>query len=274
MKRRPWILVLLAILHFLAPLGNIILNAVITHEDILAYIVRATSPEYLMANWFIIIIPIIAGYSIYACQRWSFYAYILSMALLFYFSYSGYMSKVEHLSLFPVILVYLVNISIVTYFLVPAVRNIYFDRRMRWWEIQSRYEASFNCLWFNIKSKRWIEGKVTNISENGLFMNSNEIPGDKLQIEIMLTVKNDEIFDFHGETIIHDQKGFLGFGVKFDHTKDSRKQIKEIIDQLDRNGKKIEHLNIRPEDSFSYWVRTLVTTGQGFFPAKSKKSKN
>ena len=93
MRRRPWALVILAGLHFLAPIGNIILNAVIQKTNVMEYFVFAMSPGYLMRNWVIIVAPVVAGIAIYACQRWSFFVYFLAISGLFYFSYTGYLAK-------------------------------------------------------------------------------------------------------------------------------------------------------------------------------------
>ncbi len=273
MRRRPWSLILLAILHFLAPIGNIIFNALIVNRNVFEYLVYALSPEYLIRNWVIVVAPIVAGYSIYACKKWSFYVYLFSITALFVFSYTGYLSKAESISLFPIIAVYVVNIIVVSYFLIPAVRNIYFDRRMRWWEIQPRYKCNFNCTWSQVGRGTPVEGEVGNISENGLFVKSNEMPSDNSEIQIHLPVTSPGAQQgFRGEAIIHNRSDAVGFGVKFVHTKESKVLAKEIVQDLEQKGMRISTLDGRPEDSFSYWLRTLLTTGKGLVPRKEASS--
>ncbi len=273
MRRRPWSLILLAILHFLAPIGNIIFNALIVNRNVFDYLVYALSPEYLIRNWVIVVAPIIAGYSIYACKKWSFYVYLFSITALFVFSYTGYLSKAESISLFPIIAVYVVNIIVVSYFLIPAVRNIYFDRRMRWWEIQPRYKCNFKCTWSQVGRDTPVEGEVGNISENGLFVKSNEMPSDNSEIQIHLPTTSTQAQEgFRGEAIIHNRSDAVGFGVKFVHTKESKALAKEIVQDLEKKGMRISTLDGRPEDSFSYWLRTLLTTGKGLVPKKETSS--
>jgi hypothetical protein len=272
MRRRPWALVILAILHFLAPIGNVVLNAIISEKDILEYFVMAMSPEYLAANWIIVVAPLVAGAAIYACKKWSFYVYMFAITTLFVFSYAGYLSKSESIGLFPVLFVYVVNIFVVSYFLIPAVRNIYFDRRLRWWEIQARYKCQFKCVWKMPKQDSGYSGRIENISENGLFVKSDEWPQDHAEIDIVLPFDQGLVAHFKGQVILHKRADADGFGVKFIHNKETRRFAKNIIADLEEQGMRISAIDGRPEDSFTFWVRTLVTTGKGLLPNKEKTS--
>lgn len=274
MRRRPWALIMLAVLHFIAPVGNVILNALITGRDVVSYLIYSMSPEYLESNWVIIVAPLLAGGAIYACKRWSFFVYILAITSLFVFSYSGYLSKAGMISFFPVLMVYIVNISVVSYFLLPAVRNIYFDRRMRWWEIQPRYKCDLRCQWSLFNGGTSHEGRVGNISRNGLFLKSDIMPEDQTQVHISLPVEKDKQIEVIGESIIHNRVDAVGFGIKFVHSKDSKKVINELIVDLEAKGMRISTLDGRPEDSFSYWIRTLLTTGKGLIPDKENSKRN
>jgi len=269
MRRRPWPLVVLAVLHFLAPIGNIIFNALLLNRSIASYFVYAMSPEYIVTNWVIIVAPVVAGFSIYSCKRWSFYIYLISITALFVVSYEGYQSKAHMMSLLPIVVVYLINILVVSYFLIPTVRNIYFDRRMRWWEIQARYKSDFKSTWMSPSTKDSHSGVVSNISINGLFLKSEELPKDKEMVSVKIKFGQEQ-FDFSGEAIIHNRVDALGFGVKFQHSKESKKNAQSIVDFLESKGHRITQLDARPEDSFSFWLRTLLTTGKGLLPKKDK----
>lgn len=266
MKRRPWSLVLLAFFHFLAPFGNVIFNALISKRGIASYVDMAASPAYLSKNWVMFIAPIIAGIAIYACKKWSFYVYLLSITALFAFSYYAFQSKGGSLSPMYLGLAYVVNISVVIYFLIPAVRNVYFDRRMRWWEIKPRYQCDYKANWKFEEDEVIHDGEVGNISVNGLFLKSIIMPRDQDLVEITIPFNEGVVGKFTGQVIFHKAAKKIGFGVQFVHTKDSKKLAKEIVQFLDDNGQRINALDIRPEDSLTYWIRTLVTTGKGLLP--------
>lgn len=271
MRRRPWALVILAVLHLMAPLGNVVMNALIANRDVVEYLSLSLSSAYITKNWIMLVAPIIAGISIYACKRWSFYVYLFSITALFAFSYIGYQSKMNSITLWPVLFVYLINVGIVTYFLIPAVRSIYFDRRLRWWEIQARYRCDLQCQWFSKSRNETQPGHVENISENGLFLKAEVYPDSQSMVEITLPVGSDTEVKVEGEAILHNRVDAIGFGVKFKHTAESKRLIKQIVADLDAQGLRISTLDLRPEDSFTYWVRTLMTTGKGLLPRRENR---
>jgi hypothetical protein len=270
MKRRPWALVVLAVLHFSAPVGNFLLSAWVSGISPALYMQKVMTPAYLSKNWVMWVTPPIAGLAIYACKRWSLYVYFIAITILFAFSYFGYQSRAASMSWLLLLLIYIINVGLVVYFLVPAVRNIYFDRRMRWWEIRPRYSCNYQVQWQFEDDTVLHPGEVGNISENGLFLKSEIFPREQDMIEIQLPVGDDQFHKFRGQVIFHKKADRIGFGVEFEHTKDTKSMAKKITDQLDAQGKRIQTLELRPEDSFTYWIRTLVTTGRGLFPKKTQ----
>lgn len=272
MRKRPWTLIVLAVLHVFAPFGNIIFNALITGQSVEFYMRRSLSLDYLQANWVIVLAPIIAGVAIYACKKWSFYVYLLSIVALFIASYQGYLSKAGSLGLAPVIFVYLINILVVVYFLIPAVRNIYFDKRMRWWEVKPRYKCDYTAQWKFEDDEVVHAGHINNFSVNGLFLKSDIIPRDEDLIEITVPFDGGVKAHLTGRVVFHSRAKSIGFGVQFEHDKESKKITAAVSQDLERQGMRIDRLEVRPEDSFCYLVRTLVTTGKGFVPKQDSRS--
>lgn len=267
MKQRPWVLVVLAALHAFAPIGNIAFNAILMKRNILDYFVYAAQVEYLQRNWFVIVGPLVAGFAIYACKKWSFFVYLIAITMLFFFSYNGYMSKADSISIIPVIFVYLVNVVIVSYFLLPAVREIYFDPRLRWWESQPRYRCDYESSWSD--GGQGAKGVVGNFSINGLFLKSDHFPEDGTQIQVTIKTDNGEK-SFSGQTIHHGRQNAVGFGVQFAHTKDSTQAAKTIVSHLEEKGMRITQRDPGNEDSFIYWAKNLFTTGSGIIPKKDR----
>lgn len=245
------------------------MNAQLAGKDLGEYFQMAMSSAYLSKNWIMIVTPIIAAIAIYACKKWSFYVYMLAITTLFVFSYVGFQSKNGDLGMTALIAVYLINITVVVYFLIPAVRNIYFDRRMRWWEVKPRYNCNFSAKW-NFEDNDVIhEGEVGNISVNGLFLKSEIYPRDEDMVEIEIPFDNGKDVKFSGKVVFHSTAGKIGFGVQFNHDKLSKQAATEITNDLDAKGMKAPGIQLRPEDSLTFWLRTLVTTGKGLIP-KSK----
>ena len=272
MRRRPWTLIVLAVCHILAPFGNIIFNAVIAGRDVGDYFMQSLSLQYLSANWVMILAPVIAGVAIYACKRWSFYIYLISITVLFISSYQGYLSKAGTISLAPVFFAYFINVVVVVYFLIPAVRNIYFNRRMRWWEIKPRYQCDYSASWKFVDDEIVHSGHINNFSVDGLFLKSDIIPRDEDFIEVQVPFDGQGEAKLTGQVIFHSKTKSLGFGVQFQHDKESKKITSALTSDLDRKGMRIDRLEVRPEDSFGFWVRTLLTTGKGLLPRQNPRN--
>jgi hypothetical protein len=270
MRRRPWSLVILAFLHLIAPVGNIALNAALAGRPLIDYFSYAFSWVYIEKNWPMILAPMIAGVAIYACKKWSFYVYLLAITALFVFSYIGFLSKEGAIGFFPLLLVYLVNIAVVVFFLIPAVRNIYFDRRMRWWEIKPRYHCDFKAEWQFEDDTVTHPGEIGNISLNGLFLKSEIYPRDEDVVTIQIPFDGREPVQLKGRVVFHRNTEKLGFGVQFEHNQQSKQEATAMVQALEDKGQRVNSLEIRPEDSLTFWLRTLLTTGKGLIPKVNK----
>ena len=263
MNRRPWPIVLLAFFHLLAPIVNIALNAMYSHKSVLSHFAIALSWPYLVTNWGTILIPVLCAWAIYSCKRWSFYLYFALLGVLFYLNYQGYMSKSDSFSLVPLFIVYTINLLVVTYFLVPAVRNIYFNPRLRWWEQNSRYSSNFSCT-FEINGKKY-PGHISNLSLGGLFIKTDDYPADYAYL--LTTFEEDNnTYSFRGRAILHYHQEKVGFGVEFIHTPQSFVQAKKICSHLETQGNLIERDSKNQEDSLWGWAKKAFTSGKGFFP--------
>jgi hypothetical protein len=259
--------VVLAVLHFLAPVGNIVLNALMQGESLGRYLVFAFSPYYLSRNWPIVLAPIVAGAAIYACKRWSYYVFLLAMSGLVIFSSMSYWSKADIVSIWFFLGVCLCNILLVSYFLIPAVREVYFNRRMRWWETQTRYRTNFRCQWRELNTAEMKPGIVANFSESGLFLKSDLHPQDREAIHIEIPF-NQGVVSFAGVAVIHNRSDALGFGVHFLHTPESLQHARSMVADFAKKGFAETGGPLRPEERFTYWVRTLITSGRGWIPGQ------
>ena len=169
MKHRPYILILLSAFHCLAPIGNWYLNAMWAQMSFFEYVSVFFQPQNISRQWPHLVLPIIAGIAIYACKKWSFFVYLLCMLGLLLASYFGYSERAGTITMLPIILAYSLNLIIVTYFLVPAVRKVYFDPRLRWWETLPRYSCNILAN-VNDQGKEFT-GQISNFSEAAFFSN-------------------------------------------------------------------------------------------------------
>lgn len=265
MRQRPWILVLLAALHLLAPVVNLYINSTWARMDFFHYLDLYFEPHNIEKNWPNLALPIFAGISIYLCKKWSFFLYLLAISGLFLKSYFGYLERTQEVSLFYLLSVYAVNISVVAYFLIPAVRKIYFDPRMRWWETLPRYHFNQQCTY--VDEGVQFHGEALNISEGGAFIQSENVPKDKSVIQIDLNYQNLKI-QVVGSVIIHQGIKTPGFGVKFAEDTEQSAGIKKLIQILHSEGRIIEYRH--KGESLKDWLKGLIK-GKGLVPQAPRK---
>lgn len=266
MKRRPWILIVLAFGHGVAPFFNLIFDALWAGVPFLHYVQLFFMPHNFSKHWFHFLAPMIAGGMIYLCRKWSFLVYVTIMVALAFVSYASYSTRWDLYNPTPLILAYVLNIGFVTYFFLPAVRNVYFDPRLRWWETSPRYQTQIDCS-FLIGSESF-PGNIGNFSQSGLFIKSERVPDDHSIIRLEFAFENLQC-QFQGQVIHHAKLLSKGFGVQFIHNPQSKKSAKMIADRLHLQGLLQPNRNFGHEDTFRWWIRQVMKTGQGLMPIKS-----
>jgi len=227
MKKRPLSIYILTALHLLAPLFTVISSRLIKNQSLA--IDTLFTMESVAANWPGYILPIIGALCIYLCKKWSMVAYLITMTALFIISFINFQSEASGGSLALLTLVWAVNISVVIYFLRPALRQIYTDPKIRWWEQSQRYNSSLDAI-FNFDEMQG-EGEIINISKTGLLLKTDSPLNDNNQIDVKIKLSPDEFISLSGQVIKHKQIT-QGFGVKFDKSSTNKKSAKQIINTL------------------------------------------
>jgi hypothetical protein len=261
MKRKPWSIIFLALLHVLAPLGNIIMNSFRsgrTLENTWNFWLY-TLPKPLFFAY--VVLPPIAGFFIYICRRWSYWSYVACLGFIFLANVYGFWTSVNWMNFVTLLVVLLADVLAVAYFVVPSVRQIYFDPRMRWWETAPRYV--FNIHGFMGSHS----GFVKNISEGGAFVESQSSYPEGSVVEVTWSFEG-ESFVVPGKVVYQRKQGpsVFGYGVRFDHTPQTQKGMRLLITRLEKEGKLIRDRLPGPEDSFAVWLKKLIVNREGLFP--------
>lgn len=265
MKRRPWPLIVLAALHFLAPLGNKVTGAYLAQMDFMSYLQlwwHYATPVMIIAG---VILPLLGGLLILICRRWSYYLYLLMIAFLLIYSIQAAFTHNQITAYLFLGLIVVFDLLVVSYFMVPIIRSIYFDPRMRWWESANRYRLE-TLVTFDQNGQSH-QGRIANFSSTGLFINCNFIPSDETEISLNFSYGGVEIVA-KGVVIHHGQMNRLGFGVQFLPSTELKHSSNKLVAVLDKEGLKIRDRLPGPEDSFIHWLKTLLTTGKGLVPEK------
>ncbi|HEY8270342.1 MAG TPA: PilZ domain-containing protein [Pseudobdellovibrionaceae bacterium] len=261
MKRKPWPIILLALLHVFAPLGNLLMNSYRSGRSIeLTWnFWHYTLPKSLFFTY--VFLPPLAGVLIYICRRWSYWCYVGCLSLIFLGNVYGFWTSVNWINFVTLFMVLLVDVLVVAYFVVPSVRQVYFDPRMRWWETAPRYDFEVPAAMNGQASV------IKNISEGGALVEAPSSYSEGQGVELTWSYKG-ESFSLSGKVVYRKPVNSLyGFGVRFDSTSQVQKTMKPLIALLHKEKRMIRNLP-GPEDSFTAWVKKLIVNREGLFPKR------
>jgi hypothetical protein len=265
MERRPWPIVILAFLHLLEPACKIVLYSLYWHLP-MNKIIYATS---LKSPWvffmFFLAFPI-AGVAIFCVKRWSLPVFMAIEAMTLIGHFQNFYHAPQYFSLFLVCSLSLLNLIVVSYFLIPAVRLAYLDPKIRWWESKPRYVVEWHVK--ITQGTHSMAATILNISMGGVLLRESVEALDKnknIQVEFS---HRDEHFTLRGH-IAHQSiiKGVYQYGVRFERlSKVNKRRLHGCLKSLEKSG-----AERRPRKEWFYlslwqWLYKLVTTGQGLVP--------
>lgn len=264
MKRKPWAIIILAVLHLLAPLGNLIINAHRTGATVAQHWNYWLQVVPLLLFLSYTLLPILAGVFIFVCKKWSYWAYLGCLFLIFLSSLYGFSTNANLINFLFLMGLLLIDFLAVAYFVVPAVRNVYLDPKLRWWEAAPRYSFE-NAVEINGSHET---GQIKNISEGGLFAMSLTDLKEGDQAKLVWTFEG-TVYQVEGKIVYKTARARSeGFGIQFTHNAESQKQLKMLCSKLREQGKIVPDRLPGPEDSFMHWLKKLLVKHEGLFPKR------
>lgn len=264
MKRKPWPLIIIAVLHILAPFGNLLLNATKSGRSLSEqwFYWSQVLPKSLVFIY--IIVPIVAGLLILICRRWSYWLYLVCLGLVFISNVYSFTTNANLMSFLLLVVVVVADLLVVAYFVVPSVQKVYFDPRLRWWEAAPRYH-------FDIEGQvNGTAAYIKNLGQGGLYLTTGPELAEGDRADIFWNFEGVEV-RMPGKVVYKSNRpGFPGYGVKFDPNPEGEKKVSQAIATLHRRRKIVVERLPGPEDSFGVWLKKLFTTGEGLFPRVRK----
>lgn len=216
MRNKPIIFTILSVLCFVEPLIKVLYFKAATEFEfpVIFENLRARNSFVDVVDfWFVF--PV-AGLLILKLRRWTYFAFMSVLAYIIYnlSTYERYTWPYNAESPFMYhYIVAMLSVAVFVSFLFPQLRRPFFDRRIRWWEPEARYNVSIACT---IHSEfLTYSSEIINISKSGAFLIDTTYfrKGERLKMEfrfmdqvvsIPIEVKNK-----------HTLKGKDGYGVRF-----------------------------------------------------------
>lgn len=139
MQRRPWPLVFLALLQILGPIGSIYISAYVNKVGFfdMAGAIWKYSRAWDLIEFYGL--PFAQGVFIFYAKRFGYFAVLALATFSIYLNFQEWRLAQGVITL-PVLMgVTGTNLALIVYLLLPNVRAVFLNPRLRWWETPPRY---------------------------------------------------------------------------------------------------------------------------------------
>jgi hypothetical protein len=252
----------LALFQILTPVFTVLFNAAALHVSpsfVLGWILNRPGLEVFES---LALMPI-AGLAILRMRRWSYLVFCLAMLWSIAANLRHWQYASSNYSALSIATVYLFQLGLAVYFLLPAVRRTYFDPTVRWWESKPRYELKVPARLGEH------DGTILNVSEGGVFVETR----DRLPMGQKLTLQFDILGQSFGivAAVVHEREsreggGALHYGLRFEHTQETERRFRNLTRGLQLLGFQDRSKRLPGFQSFREWFSTLLKTGRGLTP--------
>lgn len=265
MKHKPWPLVVLAIAHFVAPIFNIIGSSYMMGLPVMKYLALFIENRGASGLLSLLGMMPLAGYAIYAIKPWSYPLFLSIVGWEFYSNYKSYKEFTAYFNMPMFIFSYTLSIGLVSYFLVPAVRRYYFNRRLRWWESRPRYATNINAT-VELEGNT-IDCTIKDLSRGGAFI---EIKSQMIQnTEVKLEFNRDKHHFILTSRVVHrlhyEDDTVAGYGLEFELDRRTKRELKRLLKSFPKDMIKPRNAKLT-WSGFKKWAKTLIKEGKGLFP--------
>lgn len=272
MLRKPWPIIMLTMFFICVPFINLFytyffLKSQTTLSNYFYSLIHIQSNYISVFN--MMAPALVSAFAIYSVKKWSYPVLLCCITWLGVNAFLNFSMSDDILLLMMVVVLPMVfNIVVVSYFLIPSVKTTYYEPRVRWWEAKPRYVVSGDAH-MEIDNQK-LDGKVTNISEGGVFF----VTGKGIEIDSVGQLEfevNKSKLQFKAKAIFKAGETF-SYGMKFEKLDASQaKALKDIIKELKESKAEI----CRPiplwDEDLKKWFFDLLKTGRGLTPPISKE---
>ncbi len=258
MQRRPWPLVFLALLQILGPIGSIFISAYVNKVGFfeMAAAIWKYSRAWDLVEFYAL--PISQGVFIFYAKRFGYYAVLVLAAFSIYLNVQEWTVAKDVITL-PILLgVTSTNVALIVYLLLPNVRVVFMNSRLRWWETPPRYIVSMKAQ-VSKEDGHAKPATITDLSVGGAgILVESELyqQGDT----ILLTFEHDNTTILMRALAVYgrgDSTGGHRYGLEWQRgAAEDEKRTMRFLDELEE--KRTPLMRVPPkwkEDLVAWWTR-------------------
>jgi len=210
---------------FLSPIGPIssLKSLSVQSETKLLFIVLANVP------------PFVAGLAILSMRSWSYKTFLACMTLMTALNVYQKIQYPRYFSWGMLVVFTLINLGVVSFFLLREMRAPYFDPKLRWWEVKPRFRG--DLLTVKIGGLKMENAVVADISQSGMLLVANSSFEMGSLLKIALEFQNTHAM-IQGRVVRFDQKeGRMAYGLRFENVgSENARVLKSFLNGLETEG--------------------------------------
>ncbi len=233
MKKRPLSIIIIALIYLFEPFGNLIQAAYVNNLPLFGE--NSILSHLFWSDWIILgLFPVVA-LGVFMVRKWGWYLFIGFSVLLIAYNLFVYLYLNPNYQLYTVLLFILIVTAMSAVFFRKHVYAPYFNPRLRWWEVASRYNITLAAK--ILTNDTSLDCRLLDISASGCFVN---YAGDLAVGESVLLIiqfGEDEI-KCMGKIVRKSTKtDQSGCGIYFQTvSKETRLKLKRLIKTLESYG--------------------------------------
>ncbi len=188
MKKRPWEILVISVILFLAPIGNV-LQSLFFNRIPLGQLLS----KFRVIDWVILLGYPVVGALILSVKKWAWYLSICFSFFLLIFNVVAYIRN-PHYEIWALIAFNVLSVAVFIPLFLKHIMSPYFNPRIRWWEVPSRFKLNLSATLHT--DQNIVESQILDISESGCFVQTDtplEI-GTKIWLEIKFSDKQVDCF--------------------------------------------------------------------------------
>jgi hypothetical protein len=166
MNRRPWPIILLAILQFLSPLIYLGIASIFYDLSFADTTREILTLAPALRKFEIFVLPIILGILILITRKVGYLIVIFGSVYLMVRCILEFLASNQTDPLFPVVFTNLICAVVLAYFMRAKTREVYFNPNVRWWETDPRFVVNLPASITRIGAAGTI-AKLENLANGG-----------------------------------------------------------------------------------------------------------
>jgi hypothetical protein len=233
MKKRPLSIVIIAVIYFFEPAGNLIQAAYVNGLPLFGN--NSIISHLIWSDWIILSVFPVVAVGVYRVRKWGWYLFLGFSVVLISYNLYVYLYINPNYKLQTVILFILIVTGISAVFFRKHVYAPYFNPRLRWWEVASRYRVKLPTTIVNDAGS--MDCQLLDISSTGCFIefDGNLNLGD--DVWLLIDFVNNEI-NCLGKVIRKSREPSApGYGIYFHAmSQETRRKLKYLVRTLKNLG--------------------------------------